>query len=125
MTEKSKSIAGSGNSASIEQIVGQGLLSHGGTAHKNDVKDELELAVGDLNSSGLLSKGMLDELNANINMAKPSGRFSSQPPNKGDQESTEQAISSELDLKPVKLTAEPPVGRKGDFDTVETFGQHK
>ena len=40
------------------------------------VKDELDLAVGDVNSSGLIEKGILDEMNMNdVSEVKPSGRF--------------------------------------------------
>ena len=60
--------------------VGQGLLS---TSVLDDVptkqpamQDELELALGDVNSSGLIDRGFLDEMRRNDDDAgRPSGRF--------------------------------------------------
>ena len=48
------------------------------TQQPERIKDELDLAVGDLNSSDLLSKGMLDK--SNQDYVKPSGRFHNEPP---------------------------------------------
>lgn len=43
------------------------------------IKDELDFAIGDVNSSGLLSKGILDEMRRSHDRmddnTKPSGRF--------------------------------------------------
>ena len=76
LTQGSQALSGGGS-----QAVGQGLLSSKDLV-RADIKDELELAVGDLNSSGLISKGMLDEMrndqsknHENEEDKKSSGRF--------------------------------------------------
>ena len=57
-------------------IIGNGLLSS--NADLKQFKDELDFAIGDPNSSGLLSKGILDEMRNNLDEhTKPSGRFPS------------------------------------------------
>ena len=64
-------------------MVGQGLLNQSNNLMLDEVpikqpkvKDELDLAVGDVNSSGLIEKGILDEMNMNdVSEVKPSGRF--------------------------------------------------
>ena len=64
--------------------VGQGLLNQSSNQLQLDevpikqpkVKDELDLAIGDVNSSGLIEKGFLDEMKMNeASEVKPSGRF--------------------------------------------------
>ena len=50
------------------------------TQQPERIRDELELAVGDLNSSDLLSRGILDQNNKDY--VKPSGRFQQEPPTK-------------------------------------------
>ena len=58
--------------------IGSGLIndSQDGGKKEENIQDELELAVGDLNSSGLVSKDFLDEMKNNEgHNKKPSGRF--------------------------------------------------
>ena len=53
------------------------------TQQPERIKDELDLAVGDLNSSDLISRGMLDKNNKDY--VKPSGRFHHEPALNTDQ----------------------------------------
>ena len=136
LTQGSQALSGGGS-----QAVGQGLLSSKDLV-RADIKDELELAVGDMNSSGLISKGMLDEMrndqsknHENEEDKKSSGRFQQQAtlsvakletPERPDSKMSGFEVKSKLQQEPpVSLVAGSQGKKKPDFDTIETFAAPK